>query len=93
MGDTAKPKTYERDKYEKYKDKQSEYYRSYYEDHKDEYRLRSKAWREKNKGPPKKMGRPRKYAVNKDVVVEQPTKPEIITISPNNDFGAQNDNV
>lgn len=77
---------YMRKWYAENSEKKSEYHKAYYEEHKEEIKKRNKEKYEKNKGPPKKMGRPRKY------VVEQPTKPETIAISPNNDFGAQNDN-
>lgn len=68
-------KPYNKEYYEKTKDKQSEYYKTYYEEHKEEIKRRNKEKYEKNKGPPKRLGRPRKHA-----------------ISPNNDFGTQNDN-
>ncbi len=87
--ETPKPnnervKKYKREYYEKNKAKKAEYYSEYYKKHREEIRKKQAEKYAENKGPPKKMGRPRKHP------------PANEPISPNNDFGdpstSKNDN-
>lgn len=77
--------------YSKTYERQNEYAREYYDKHKEEMRARARERLYKKAGGVRPPGRPRKNAPNGGFIqiynkVEEPH------ISPNNDFGAQNDN-